>query len=121
MLADPSGVSLRLAILLALLASACAGPMAPAKKAFDRGYFPEAADDFRALEADARSWPEPERLRYALYRGLTHLAVGDAHAAAHWLERAWWLHERHPRELSPAERGQLVSAWRSMGHMPGER
>jgi hypothetical protein len=73
-------------------------------------------ESFRAMERQSSSWPQDEKIRYALYRGLTHLAVGDARAASHWLGLA----RREPALLSRDERLRLDAAWRSLGYMPGE-
>jgi hypothetical protein len=61
-----------------------------------------------------------EGTRYALYRGLTHLALGDAAQAERWLSLAKRRSDRDLALLSAAERGRLLAAWRTMGRMPGE-
>jgi hypothetical protein len=48
------------------------------------------------------------------------LALGDARAAAYWLGYAKERADRDPLMFSDEDRGALVAAWRSMGHMPGE-
>ena len=58
---------------------------------------------------------------YALERGLAHLAVGDARDAVRWLNRAWDWDEARPGVLAPTDHSRLVTAWQSMGFMPGER
>jgi hypothetical protein len=98
----------------------CAGPLGNAVEHFEAGQLPDAAADFRRLEPRFPELAASERIEYALYRGLTHFALGDLAEAERWL--AWVKHEtdQDPRCLSDAERGRLLSAWRSMGHMPGE-
>ncbi len=89
-------------------------------EAFREGRYPAAAAELGAVEAASASYPAAERARYALYRGLTHLALGDARQADHWLTLAKRDADRHPAWFDEAERGALLSAWRSMGRMPGE-
>ncbi|MBX3184397.1 MAG: hypothetical protein KF915_17345 [Polyangiaceae bacterium] len=72
----------------------------------------ETEPDYAELEPD-------ERARYALYRGLSHLAVGDATRADGWLRLAKQASDRDPALLSVDERGRLEAAWRSLGRMPG--
>jgi hypothetical protein len=97
----------------------CAGRLARAQDAFEQARYPDALHELRELD-DASHWPREERARYALYRGLTHLALGDARPASFWLRRARAVLERDPRVFDDAERGRLGAAWRAMGHMPGE-
>lgn len=108
------------ATLVALLTNACGGAMGKAMTAFEEGRHPDAVAQFRALETDSREWPEDERARYALYRGLTHLSCGDVRAADRWLSHAKRTWERNPSVFDDEERGRMLSAWRSMGRMPGE-
>lgn len=106
--------------LLATALAGCAGPMGDAMNDFRDARYPEAARDFRQLESKSHDWSVQRRTHYALYRGLTHLALGDARPADFWLGYAKALSERHPGVLDAQERGRLVAAWRSMGHMPGQ-
>jgi hypothetical protein len=101
-------------LFLTLWSLGCASGRGRAMTAFEEGRYPEAVAGFRQSE------PEVPDARYALYRGLAHLACGDARAADRWLSVAKLLWERDPSVLSDAERGRLHSAWRSMGRMPGE-
>ena len=105
---------------IALALSACAPPLATPLEAFHDGRLPAAANAFRRLEPRLSELSERERARYALYRGLTHLGLGDARAADHWLTVAKHLDRDDPRAFDPAERGELYAAWRSLGRMPGE-
>ena len=98
----------------------CAGRLGRAQDAFEQARYPDALRELREIEG-ARSWPAEESARYALYRGLTHLALGDARPASLWLRRARAALERDSNVFDAAERGRLAAAWRAMGHMPGER
>jgi len=106
--------------LLAALGPACAGPLTSPLEAFHDGRLPAAASAFRRLEPRLGDLSERDRARYALYRGLTHLGLGDARAADHWLTVAKRLERDHPDRFDAAERGELYAAWRSLGRMPGE-
>jgi hypothetical protein len=109
-----------LGLLLAVAASACGGAYRQGLGAFDEGRYPDAVGEFRRAEADFRGWPEPKRIRYALYRGLSHLAVGDARETDRWLGYAKAAHDRDPALFTHEERGRLLAAWRTVGRMPGE-
>jgi hypothetical protein len=89
-------------------------------QAFDEARYADAVAEFRRAEPGLSDSTARELTRYALYRGLTHLALGDASAASYWLGFAKRRTERDPRLLSANDRGRLASAWRSMGKMPGE-
>jgi hypothetical protein len=106
--------------LLPLTALGCHSAWDDALDAYDEARYPSAAAQFRALEPKARTLAAPDFARYALRRGLTHLALGDARAAARWLGYAKQSADRDPEIFGDADRGALISAWRSMGHMPGE-
>ncbi len=106
--------------ILALISPACASPLASPLEAFHDGRLPAAARDFRRLEPRLSDLSERERARYALYRGLTHLGLGDAREADRWLTFAKRLDRDDPHAFDAAERGELYAAWRSLGHMPGE-
>jgi len=109
-----------LALLGALTPSACTGPLGPPLDAFHDGRLPESAAHFRRLEPRLSDLSAPERARYALYRGLSHLGLGDARAAHQWLSIAKRLERDDPSCFDAVERGELYAAWRSMGRAPGE-
>ncbi|HEX6766393.1 MAG TPA: hypothetical protein VF103_12965, partial [Polyangiaceae bacterium] len=100
--------------------TACRGPLAPPLEAFQEGRLPEAASAFRRLEPALDELSPSERARYALYRGLAHLGLGDARAAQTWLSVAKRLEHADPRCFDAVERGELYAAWRSMGHAPDD-
>ena len=104
----------------ALLTVGCHSALDDAMASYEDGRYPSAAAQFRAVEPASRALPANDRASYALYRGLTHLALGDARAASRWLGAAKGAADRDPNSLSDKDRGELLAAWRSMGHMPGE-
>jgi hypothetical protein len=101
-------------------ATGCGGGLGGALDSFHDGRLPAAAAELRALEASVGDASEREQARYALYRGLAELGLGNAPAADHWLARAWRADARDPRLFEPKEHGELLAAWRSLGHLPGE-
>jgi hypothetical protein len=74
--------------LLALTLSGCAGPLCDAEGLFDKGQYPAAKQALLELDADRPSWSAADRAEYALYRGLTLLALGDDGEARPWLGEA---------------------------------
>ena len=110
-----------LSLLLALLSLAgCHSAVAEAKAAYREARYPAAAAQFRAAERETRTLDAKGLASYALYRGLTHLALGDARAAASWLGYAKVSADQEPEVFDDEDRGALLAAWRSMGRMPGE-
>lgn len=105
---------------LLLCASGCHSALSEAMASYTDAQYPTAAAQFRAAERVARQSSPRDFASYALYRGLTHLALGDAAAAARWLGYAKQYADRDPYVFNDEDRGALLAAWRSMGHMPGE-
>jgi len=103
---------------LSVLIFGCASPLTEARTSFDEARYPDAVAQFRALRRNGLS--RSELFEYALYRGLTHLALGDARPAEDWLLVAKRLSEASPGSASADQQGRLLSALRSMGHMPGD-
>jgi hypothetical protein len=106
--------------LLVLLFTACASPLGEARTSFDEARYPDAAAQYRALGPGVPHLSEPELFEYALYRGLSHLALGDSEPARRWLAAAKRLSERSPGIANSDQQGRLLAAWRSMGFMPGD-
>jgi hypothetical protein len=107
-------------LVLWLCASGCHSTLSEAQASYVDGQYPTAAAQFRTAEAEARRLPPRDFANYALHRGLTHLALGDAAAAARWLGYAKRSADRDPYVFNDEDRGALLAAWRSMGFMPGE-
>jgi hypothetical protein len=100
--------------------SGCGPGLGPAREAFLDGRFPEAAAELRAVEPRVLAVGGRTFFRYARLRGLVELGVGNARVAAAWLTIARRADARDPRLFDTRERGELESAWRAMGHMPGD-
>ena len=107
-------------VALACVFFGCSSPLTDARTSFDEARYPDAVAEYRALRLELPRFGRGELFEYALYRGLSHLAVGDAAPAQHWLLVAKRLSEESPALATPEEHGRLLSAWRSMGHMPGD-
>jgi len=105
---------------LPVLILGCSSPLTEARTSFDEGRYPDAVAEYRAIRPSADRLSLSELFEYALYRGLSHLALGDAVPAERWLLVAKRLSEKSPGVASADEQGRLLSAWRSMGHMPGD-
>ncbi|HWA76416.1 MAG TPA: hypothetical protein VG937_28955 [Polyangiaceae bacterium] len=103
-----------------LLSLGCGSALSSAVEDFESGRHAQASRRFRTLEADLPELSFDERVHYALYRGLTDLALGDAESADRWLSQVKREVDVQPLTLNHAERGRLLSAWRSLGRMPGE-
>jgi hypothetical protein len=106
--------------VILLLAVGCGAPFGDALNAFDAGRYADAAAELARLERQSASFSQRDHARYALYRGLTHLALGEANRADRWLCRVKTLLARNAELLDDGERGRFRAAWRSMGRMPGE-
>ena len=109
-----------LAALLFLASYACRGPLGAPLEAFHDGRLPAAAAGFRHLEPELSELSDVERARYALYRGLAHLGLGDARNADRWLSLAKRLDAEDLRRFDASERGELDAAWRSLGRAAGD-
>ena len=105
---------------LALLLLACSAPLAAARTSFDEARYPDAIAEYRACAGQLPRLSRPALFEYALYRGLSHLALGDSLPAQHWLTFAKRLSEASPGLASSDDQGRLNSAWASLGYMPGD-
>lgn len=95
--------------------TSCGGPLADAEGQFDKGQYPAAHQALLALENASRSWGAADTATYALYRGLTLLALGDRGRAAIWLLEAKLVEDRRPGSLSGADARRLGIAMESNG------
>jgi len=107
-------------LLLSLSLAGCRSGWELGRDHYRDARYPDALGALVAAEADYPELDQGQRARYALYRGLTHLAVGDAVAADAWLRLAKREADRDPELFDPDELGRLNSAWRSLGRMPGQ-
>jgi len=110
----------RCLLILSVSALGCASPLSQARQAFDEARYPDAVADYRSLGAGLPELDRAELFEYALYRGLSHLALGDSRPAERWLLTAKRLSEQSPELASREDQNRLAAAWRAMGHMPGD-
>jgi hypothetical protein len=101
----------------AFATGACSGSFGAGVRAYDHGRYPEALEELRSAERDAVRARGRDRVRYALYRGLTHLALGDREGTRRWLGEAKRAADQSPTLLSDEDAGRLASAW---SHLPLE-
>lgn len=106
----------RLSALLSLcvLLPACGVFHDDARELLARGRAIEALDRLREREGAARRGRRCDFARYALDRGVTHLALGDAVEGGAWIARAEDGEARSPGCLDYGDRGRLSSAIRSL-------
>jgi hypothetical protein len=99
----------RLAGLLVVIAAvSCGGALADGKSAFKKGRYAEARQTFETVERESRTWDDRKRAEYALYRGLTHGALGDRAAGLLWLREAKAIEDARPGTLTADDRTRLV-------------
>jgi hypothetical protein len=113
--------SLKVAALIGLMAlTGCRTAMTRGVAAYDDGYYPEAMGALDDAHVDHVHAGPAKRARYALYYGLTHLALGHEAEAQRWVAEAKWLWDSDRNLLSTADTGRLLSAWEALGHARGE-
>jgi hypothetical protein len=95
-----------LTVIVCALA-ACGGALAEGESQFEKGRYPEAKQTFLSLETESRGWGDVRRAEYALFRGLTHAALGDRAQAGLWLREAKAIEDAHPGALSQENRQRL--------------
>jgi hypothetical protein len=93
--------------LFASVLLACGGALSEGESEFGKGRYPEAKQTFALLEAESRTWGDSKRAEYALYRGLTHAALGDRAQAGIWLREAKAIQDAHPGALSHEDEQRL--------------
>jgi hypothetical protein len=98
----------------------CGPSLSSARDALAEGRLPAAAEELRELEPSVAAEPARVRARYALYRGVVELGLGNATAADRWLFAAWRADVTDPHAFDEREHGALMAAWRSTGRLPGE-
>jgi hypothetical protein len=104
-----------LALVAGLLSGGCARSFGGGVHEYDHGRYPEAIERLREAEPDAAALGGKGRARYALYRGLTHLALGDRPGTLRWLGEARHAVEAEPTLLGDDDLGRLSAAWAHLG------
>ena len=102
-------------LALLFVMTGCGSSISDAVRSYEHARYPEALDELSASEADASAWAPREATRYALYRGLSHWALGDLCATRSWLARVERSLARDPSLLTAEETARLASA---RAHLP---
>lgn len=97
------------------VSSACMGPLQQGACEYEHGRYPQALEALHDAERHVVGWSVRDRARYALYRGLVHLALGDCRASLRWLAIARRAQDADAMLLSDDERNHLASAWAHLG------
>jgi hypothetical protein len=105
---------------LALATAGCGSGLSRAIDDYEAGRATHAIARLRALAARGEHGDRQECARYALFRGLAHLTLGDALAAEHWLRSLKQQLELDPGLLSGSEKSRLQSALGALGQLPGD-
>jgi hypothetical protein len=103
-----------------LLQGGCASPLAQGVAEYEAGRVTSALRRLQHLGAFVPRLPPGEHARYALYRGLSHLTLGDAVRAERWLMPLKHAVDREPSLLDLSDRTRLFAALDAMGHLPGD-
>jgi hypothetical protein len=93
----------------------CAPSIGGAVRTYEHARYPEAMEELRAVETDVCRWNPSDAARYALYRGLTHLALGDLAATRLWFGRVRRAIAGDPTLLTGDDAGRFASA---SAHLP---
>lgn len=107
-------------LLISCLLAGCASPLTEARRSFDEARYPDAVSRYARLAHEVPGLSTEEVFEYSLYRGLSHLALGDSAPAERWLTVAKRLMDATPSRVPLVERNRLLSARRAMGHAPGD-
>lgn len=106
--------------LVCLLASsmvACSSSFQKGLGHYERAEYPQALERFTAIEDDVEGWSPRDRAHYALYRGLTHFALGNRALARQWLTQAKAAQDADGDVFTDTDAGKLGSA---LAHLPSE-
>ena len=107
------GIALGLAFTVA-----CGSALSQAKSDFKKGRYGDARQTLGNIEVESRTWDDGRRAEYALYRGLTHGALGDRAAASVWLHEAQAIEAAKPGSLSADDVTRLQLALESLSVEP---
>jgi hypothetical protein len=105
---------------IGLATAGCGSGLSNAIDDYEAGRATHAITQLRELEARGERGDRHECARYALFRGLAHLTLGDALAAERWLLSLKQELEREPGLLSGSETSRLESALGALGQLPGD-
>ena len=112
-----SGLALIVAIAGFVLLTGCASSLTRGVRSYNAGDHTGAIIRFVEMEDSVSGGRS--RARYALYRGLTHLSLGDAVLAERWLAEAKQYLDADRKVFESEDRCRLLAAWAVVGHHPG--
>lgn len=101
--------------LLSVLLLACTSSFGEGVAHYGRAEYPQALERFLSIEDEVAGWSQNDRAQYALYRGLTHFALGNRVLAKTWLGEAKAAYDADSTVFSDSDAGKLSSAW---AHLP---
>ena len=104
-----------LGALLLLWGTGCSTSFGGAVHSYEHAQYPQAMEELRVAETDACRFGRSDAARYALYRGLTHLALGDVAATRRWFARLERAMDVDPALLSADDAARLAAA---QAHLP---
>lgn len=107
-------------LVLTLWLGGCTSPLSEAQTSFDEARYPDAAAAYVALARELPGFGRRELFEYSLYRGLSHLALGDSAPAERWLTLAQRMVDASPELPTTEQHGRLMAARQAMGHAPGD-
>ncbi len=102
-------------LVVAALSTACATSVHRGSDLYKQERYVEAAEVFANTEQQLATATPVARAKYAVFRGLTLLELGDYAGAYQWMQRAYEVERRHPGVLSAARRGRLDQGWAAVG------
>jgi tetratricopeptide (TPR) repeat protein len=109
--------ALRIGMLTALAAVACAAQASRGTALYAEGRYVEAAEVFERTENRLSESAPDEKAEYGLYRGLTFLELGDLTRARDWLAFARQVEARSAGALDGDEQAALERAWKQVEHV----
>lgn len=97
-----------LALAIACAVPACGGDaLSESRALFARGHYPAAKQALLAIDPRELAGDVQERAQYALYRALTHGALGDLAARDRWLDEAASIASACPDALDEQDQARL--------------
>lgn len=109
---------MRVSALLAFAFVAAAGCTSYVKRGsalYSEGRYIEAAEVFERTEHRLRRADHRDCAQYALFRGMTLLALGDLRNAERWLTYAYQVNQSRPGSLKLREQAILDRGWYDLG------
>jgi tetratricopeptide (TPR) repeat protein len=106
--------------MVGLLTVACTSYVKRGSSLYEDGRYIEAAAVLEQAEADLEKSPTNERAKYAAYRGLTLLVLGDLRNAHRWMAYAYQLDRLTPGALDGSVKQELDLGWAELGERMAE-